>query len=88
MYLGSPASAWLDVKPSRGLGCDYYAQDYRQIFGNLHPDVPEPSKKGFIACYHVRYGLDEKYGCPVIYESVNEPRRGNDKDVLDSSWVV
>ena len=88
MCPGYPTSVWLDVKPSHGLGCNSYAQDYRQIFRNVHPDVPELSEESFIARYHIRYGLGEKDGCPVIYESVNEPRRGDDRDALDSSWAV
>lgn len=50
---GNPTSAWRAVKPSLGRRCGSYVQDYGQIFGDVHPGVPEPSKKGFIARHHV-----------------------------------
>jgi len=45
-------------------------------------------EEGFIARHHIRNGLNEKYSRSVVYERVNEPRRGDELDILDSSWVV
>lgn len=84
----NPTGAWPVVKLSLGRGCGSDAQDYRETFRNIHPGIPEPGEKGFIARYHVRYGLNEKYGRPIICERVNEPRRAGEVDTLDSSWVV
>ena len=76
------------VKPNLGRRCGSYAQDYRQIFRGVHPGVPKLGKKRFIACNRVRNGLDKKNSRPVIYKIINEPRRGGDVNVLDSSWEV
>lgn len=63
----------------------FHVQYYRQIFGDVHPGVPELGEKRFIAGHRVRYGLNEKQSGPVIYKRVNELRSGDDVNVLDSS---